>query len=521
MKYLYLILILFLKNLTFAQNNDAKRDYEWLYGYKYKDISFNLVDFKKKPSTVTAIKTDKTEGTSELNAQICDKDGKLLLYTLGCDIRNSSHNIVQGSDSIGYGTYWNLFCPGSYSSSRMLQSMIILPNPKKENQYAIFQAERSNEMKAHAKGLLLHEVDMSLNNGDGKVITKNKPVYSGMTHYGGLLANRHANGKDWWLMIPERTDAEENSPYYLSFLYTGDSLYAPVRHTAGNFLKSNLPWENDEAAFSPDGTKYARIRTKDALYLYDFDRNTGIMSNMRTIKFKDKNRTGSGVAFSPNSKYLYASSDSVLYQIDTEVNNLEDALITVGEYDKYIVNGFFATTFYYSRLAPDCKVYIVTAGSTEFVHVVNYPNRKGAACGLEQRAIKMPTKISRGLPNYPHFRLGKLDEPFSPCDSTINPYIKGDFTSVENIVPQPITVAVYPNPTQNDLNIDLFGFVRQYKSGRFDLYNPQGQLVQSFPLQPEHDEYRLDISDLTEGIYIWQVVLDGNIRQTGKVVKME
>ena len=516
------MLILFFKSTLFAQTNlDNKRDYEWLFGYRYSDINYNLIDFNEKPSKIGQIIAPQVKSPNELNAQISDKKGKLLLYTYGCDIRDSKHNIVQGGDSIGYGNYWDLFCAKN-SGSTLIQGAIILPNPMNDNKYHIFQTYVSDEYKSHATKLLMHEVDMSLNSGKGKVIVKNKVFYNKIVNYSKMTACRHANGKDWWLVIPERTDEGLNSPYYLSFLYTGDSIYAPIRHNPGNFLVNNIKWEADMVAFSPDGTKYARTRSKEnRLYLYDFDRSTGLLSKMRTTEIKSNNTYGSGVAFSPDSKLLYISSDSVMYQINTEVKDLEDGVQLIGTYDKYVVNGFFPTSFMYSMLAPDCKIYVATGGTTEFIHVVNYPNRKGLACGLEQRALKMPTKIAGNLPNYPHYRLGKLGEAFSPCDSTINPYIKGDFTSMENVVEQPITVAVYPNPAQQDLNVDLFGFVRQYNSGHFDLYNLQGQLVQSYPLLPEHDEYRLDISKFNNGIYIWQLVLDSKVRKSGKVVKME
>jgi PKD repeat protein len=46
---------------------------------------------------------------------------------------------------------------------------------------------------------------------------------------------------------------------------------------------------------------------------------------------------------------------------------------------------------------------------------IEYPDEPGEACTVLQHSIFMPTGISRGIPNFPHYRLGPLDG--SPCDT--------------------------------------------------------------------------------------------------------
>ena len=110
---------------------------------------------------------------------------------------------------------------------------------------------------------------------------------------------------------------------------------------------------------------------------------------------------------------------------------------------------------------------------------------------------------------------------FSPCDSTINAYIKDNTTSDATVLEKQIIANLYPNPATTDINIDLFGYINQYKKGIFNLYDTQGNLAASYPLLQNHDEYRFDISNLANGMYFWHLVLDDKVRQTGKVVVMK
>jgi hypothetical protein len=171
-------------------------------------------------------------------------------------------------------------------------------------------------------------------------------------------------------------------------------------------------------------------------------------------------------------------------------------------------------------LGPDCKIYITPASTIEYLHVINYPNRKGKASGFEQRGIKTPTKVSWSLPNYPHFRLGAVGEKHTPCDSTINNYISDTGELIEKEAP--ISFAVYPNPAQDHINVDLFGYVQRFERGTWDLYDMSGRLAASFPLLQGHDEYVFDISSVPNGVYVWHVSFDGRASgASGKLVVLK
>lgn len=46
---------------------------------------------------------------------------------------------------------------------------------------------------------------------------------------------------------------------------------------------------------------------------------------------------------------------------------------------------------------------------------MHYPDEEGIACDVRQHSLLMPTMFARGIPNFPHYRLGPLDG--SSCDT--------------------------------------------------------------------------------------------------------
>jgi hypothetical protein len=124
---------------------------------------------------------------------------------------------------------------------------------------------------------------------------------------GYLSANQHNNGRDWWIIVSERA-----SNRYNKFLLTPTGVLGPFYQEIGT------PWLEivfqGQSCFSPDGTKYVKYHFKSGLYIYNFDRCTGEMSNPLYALYAspydtiDCNCNASGVAISPNSRFLYVSN---------------------------------------------------------------------------------------------------------------------------------------------------------------------------------------------------------------------
>jgi len=166
------------------------------------------------------------------HAAICDTAGNLLFYTNGAYIADSSHQMMLNGDSLnntGYAQYYEYGYPAEG---------IALPCPNNTEKYYLFHQERGLVPNAggvvnfHTIKLNLTTIDMSLNNGLGAVTNKNQVILSdtmGGSGGGGYLkAAKHANGQDWWVLIPEW----QSNAYY-RFLVAEDTVLGPYRQEVG------------------------------------------------------------------------------------------------------------------------------------------------------------------------------------------------------------------------------------------------------------------------------------------------
>jgi len=115
-----------------------------------------------------------------------------------------------------------------------------------------------------------------------------------------------------------------------------------------------------QAAFSPDGKYYAVFNSINQdlgqfIDVFSFDRCSGILSNQRTMHLNMD--ISGGVAFLPNSRFLYVSSYIDLYQYDMWAADIESSKVKLAEFDNWQgVTGLFPT-YWLMQLAPDGKIY--------------------------------------------------------------------------------------------------------------------------------------------------------------------
>ncbi|MEO6759674.1 MAG: PKD domain-containing protein [Saprospiraceae bacterium] len=241
----------------------------------------------------------------------------------------------------------------------------------------------------------------------GKVLKKNIPLIRDTLCFGKLTATKHANGRDWWIIVPKY-----NKPTYFIYLLTPQGIDTFPPQTIGNPTFSN----EGQATFSPDGTKYVRLNNLGYEYgawmdICDFDRCTGKLSNYQGFY---KSVGGSaGVSISPNSRFLYFSRGITVHQYDLWASDVEASEKLVATYDDFA--NPLPTNFWMSQLAPDGKIYVGSNSSVKNYHIIQHPDRLGLACDFEQHAISLPTIAERSIPTFPYYRLGPLDG--SSCDT--------------------------------------------------------------------------------------------------------
>ena len=211
-----IVLILSCSLLTFSVFSQSKRDYNWLLGYEsdnfIEGIEGNLISFHGGTRDTSYQNIGVGFGTN--NAIISDEEGNLLCYANGCAIVNRHHEIMEKGDGINPGDIHDEQCTYGYPG---IQQGILLSEPENEHGvyyiYSDLTVIYEPEIEVENR-LYYSRIDMSDNDGDGKVIEKNIPLLTYDLHFAGYLtACLHQNGKDWWLFRVKR-----NSNLYYKIL---------------------------------------------------------------------------------------------------------------------------------------------------------------------------------------------------------------------------------------------------------------------------------------------------------------
>jgi hypothetical protein len=487
------ITFLFLAATLWGQEN---RDYNWFLGGYSSGMGLK-VTFNPMLSDIEFTKTNiKMEGS---NTSMSDPDGNLLFYSNGCKIINAKGELMLNGDGINPGQIQNYFCP--YGGSPIRQGVIALPAPENDSLYYVFNLDwdqpyllDTNYFGVAPQRLFYQVVDMAQDSGYGAVTQKNQIAVQDTFARGNISVARHANGKDWWVLVPK-----SHTNCYFLVPVTADGVQPAQLKCNGH------EWSDDDsgaqATFSPDLKKYVRFNSWNGLNIYDFDNATGDLSNPVRITFpNDTINYTAGVSVSPNSRYLYVSARKRVYQFDLEAADIESSKIKVAEWDG--TYNPYATIFYLSALAPDGKIYISSTSSTLNLHVIERPNCPGLSCQLVQRGVELPSFNFATIPNFPHYRMSN-----EACDTTNNT-IKTELAGH--------AIALYPNPTQGVLWVNFPDIGNQ--GADLSIFDILGQLVVqekiTYPLS------QIDISGLKPGNYIYSIRQAGAVN-SGKLIKIE
>lgn len=426
---------------------------------------------------------------------MCNSEGNLLFYTNGLEIADKKHQIMSNSQGFYSGPWLEgLGLP-------ICQGSLILPFPQKDSICVLIHpllkfAEPLGPVSIKMQYSL---IDMSKDGGIGEAVLLNQPIVNDTLENGQLTACRHANGRDWWILVPELVT---NRYYQLLLDPTGLRLMGEQR--IGGVLGTYLTLS--QAVFSPDGGKYIRSKSSqyyvpDTMAIYDFDRCTGLLSNAITITdATDSVLAGSFLAISPNSRYLYKSLGLYLWQYDLDAPDIAASRVLVHTATQA---GFFAM-----QLAPDGKIYSSTAGESPHLHRIDYPDLPGVACGVCEVCVTLPSYNWYSMPNFPNFRLGPVDG--SVCDSL------GINVAVDEIVDKGLEkVKIWPNPFTVLLHIEGVGG----KTGLLRLYDDMGRMALETKTSPGNEG--VNTADLPPGLYFWEFWLPGATKPvTGKCVKI-
>lgn len=351
----------------------------WAFG------GFMGINFNSGSPVVTFSALDHSEGC----ASIADKSGNLLFYTDGDRIYNRD-NVIMPNGVLFYGLPYPLFGAGPIWSGT--QSAMIVPMPNDTNKYYVFSLANSNY------GYLWYSVvDMTLDAGKGDVIPAKKNVI--LNDQGTLSEKMTAtsgNNCNVWLMVHDRVQNK-----YLAYEVNGLGVQATpvvsdaVRPTSDIGVIKFSPGRRRLVAASYGGTFIARPK---GLVLYDFDPNTGMLSNMLPL---DTATSYYGACFSPDNQKLYAASGEQTGTWATVNKNLFQFNLALPTPVTMLASktwlGIADTDV---KLGPDGKVYFGVVG-TNTIGSVNLPDQAGTACNPVANALSWfyPNRMLYGLPN--------------------------------------------------------------------------------------------------------------------------
>ena len=354
-KYLFLLIYVGSAVKGFSQKEAGK----WYFGYQV------AMDFSQgQPSALN--NSNMIALTS--SATISTKKGRLLFYTNGEKIWDSTHTVMpNGSGLLG--------------DDAAFQSSIIIPFPDSAHLYYVFY----NDVPG-GNGLRYSIVNMNLNSGKGDIVSGKKNILLLSLGCETLTAIKHENWKDYWLLTNKLyTDS------IFAYKVSTSGISLPVKSYTG--LKLNtLNRAKAVLKISPNGKKVAFVGgIVDTGIIADFDASNGLVSNPW---FFDVDWAWS-TEFSSQSNYLYVTRPgfSVLEQYSVNSNSL-----SAFRASRKTVDSANLDRPYGLQLGPDGKIYI--ACGTAYAHTIDDPNAKGSACNPKKNVLYLTRTTREGYPSF-------------------------------------------------------------------------------------------------------------------------
>jgi hypothetical protein len=484
-----LIILFFIQVLSLSAQ---KRNSTWMIGGEFPNHNSGINFNSGFPDTFTVYRD---LGFFITNAGICDTNGQILFYSNGDYIANRNHGRLLNT------TFFNPTITGDTTyGSNGVQTVLILPRPDHPDQYFIFHVNgesfiANNQTEYQPLNLWYSKVDMNLDGGLGGIVTGEKTVtlINDTMTWGRLTACKHANGRDWWVIMHRYY-----SDLYYKILVTPDTMLVSQQNI-GRIVNRDI---DGMACFSTDGSIYSMISVDNKLDVLNFDRCTGEFSMKEEITIPVP-YAAFGCAFSPSGRYLYANTNTYIFQYDTWANPIASSLDTVAWWDTSYSP--LATTFFMQHLAPDNKIYITTAQGTDKLHVINDPDVGGIGCNVFQGQITLPSFNALSLPNSVNYDLGPVTG--SACDSLTNEI---DEIELSN------SISISPNPAKDFYWINYISEIE--KDLIFEVYDGMGKIVETKKLYGTFRSLFVDCSNYRSGVYFYKVSIEWMVVKSGKFI---
>lgn len=356
---------------TLAQTRTA---YRWYFGQR-AGISFD----QGFPTAIADGQLNTAEGCATWSDPLT---GELLFYTDGVSVWNRLHEVMPN------GT-------GLFGDASTSQSAMIIPAPGRPNIYYIFNPAAVTSVNLGTRCLCLYYsvVDLRAGDGFGDVVKKNELVFNDITEH--LTATQACDGESWWIVVRSRS-----SRHFYSFRLNRDQLVpVPVKSDAANPQLSVR--DAGQMHISPNGRRMVVTSASGNSQLYDFDAQSGRVTNGISLFGDDGFGSHYGAAFSSDSRKVYvsvanetSSLPTNIYQFDCETSS---ATTTIAS--KFLVGSLVGIfSWVPMQLAPDGRIYVARPG-TPWMASIRQPSQAGLGSQFADTSLRL-TGVNRfGLPN--------------------------------------------------------------------------------------------------------------------------
>ena len=379
-------------------------DNNWIFGYTFGagNTDGTLLHFE---NGYPEFKLENVQQDYFYYCILCsDSTGNLLFHTDGRQLRNRLHQVMEGGDVINPGQMWVVF----YDGYPTVTGGLAIPAPGLKNYYYLIHTtlKDGDNLNILCPELLYSLIDMNANTGLGKVIEKNKVIATGDLPSPVIV--KHGNGRDWWLIVGDMI-----SQNYFIYLIDSNGIHLKHEQNIAPASLTDYPY----AKASPDGTFFVSNDDSTGLWIFDFDRCSGLLSNPRVLPYQPPAFWTATIAFSPDGRFLYPGTHLFVYQLDMQtIDSAQMSFDTIGRYEYGSSPAPpYLTHFELPELAPDGKIYYGTFNNSTAYHVINRPGLTILASDMAQSDLGLPRHKKETRCYFPNYRLGKwLD---SPCDT--------------------------------------------------------------------------------------------------------
>ena len=381
MKKIFIIVSLVISSSLVAQNEAAN----WYFGQNAG------ITFDDSGNLVGAVNDGLLE-TLEGCTSISDVDGNLLFYTDGNIVYNRNHQLMPN------GT-------GLFGDSSSTQSALVVPQPGSDSIYFIFTVD-SAATDGIDEGFNYSVVDITLDGGLGDIISKNSPLLNKCSEKITAVLKDCGSGSIWVITLAAQNGIGGTFNTYHAFEITTTGINTTsVKST----FPINIGDPRGQIKVSPNGEKFISANMQNGLYLYDFDANTGTLSNQQSLIIVSTSPSPYGVEFSQNSSKLYVHSTnnagasapasshrSTLTQFDLLETDIQSSAFVLDQQSLY--RGSL-------QLAANGKIYRALSANYQTglpaLGVIDNPNEQGAAATYIHNAIDLSPGLStQGLPPF-------------------------------------------------------------------------------------------------------------------------